>query len=208
MFEGLSLFHIGVVIASILIGMSVHEAMHSFVAYWLGDDTAKDEGRLSFNPLRHIDPITTIGLPLVMVLFGLPPILAAKPVPFDPRNVRWGEYGSALIAIAGPISNFILAAIAALLFRTFGADLSYDMAYAMFLFIIINISLFLFNMLPVPPLDGSRLLYAFAPEPLQRVMRTIEAFGLFAILAFVLLLMPIIGPYYSDILQSVYNFLM
>lgn len=207
MFEGLTAFHFVIVIASILIGMGVHEAMHSFVAYWLGDNTAKDEGRLTINPLKHIDPLTTIALPVIMIILGLPPLLAAKPVPFDPRNVRFNEYGAALIALAGPVSNFLLAAAAALGIRFFGADMSGELIQAFVLFIGINLSLFVFNLLPLPPLDGSRVLYAFAPQPLQRVMERIESFGLFAVLALVLLLFPIIGPYYSNIVQAVFDFL-
>lgn len=208
MFADLSVFQIVVVIVSILVSMSFHEAMHSFMAYWLGDSTAKDEGRLSVNPLKHIDLATTVILPVVMILFGLPPLLAARPVPFNPRNVRYGEYGAALVALAGPATNFILAAIAAVVLRSFGDGFSLEVIQAIVLFISVNLGFFIFNILPIPPLDGSRILYAFAPRPLQRVMETIESFGFFAILAFVLILFPIISPYYVHILQSLFNLLL
>lgn len=207
MFENLTLGQIGIVIVSILVSMSIHEAMHSFVAYWLGDSTAKDEGRLTVNPLKHIDPITTVALPVVMIMLGLAPILAARPVPFDPRSVRWGEYGAALVALAGPFTNLLLAVLGAGFLRIFGGDLDPSVAYGVLLFISINIGFFVFNMIPVPPLDGSRLLYAFAPEPLQRVMYTIESFGFFAILAFFFLLYPFIGGVVNDIYTSILQFL-
>ncbi|MGB4759297.1 MAG: site-2 protease family protein [Candidatus Saccharimonadales bacterium] len=208
MFESLTVTQIVIFVASILISMSLHEAMHSFAAYWLGDTTAKDEGRLSVNPIKHIDPITTVALPTVMVLLHLPPILAAKPVPFDPRSVRWGEYGAALVALAGPFTNLLLAILGAGFLRLFGADLDTSVVSGALIFISVNIGFFVFNMIPVPPLDGSRLLYAFAPEPLQRIMYTIESFGFFAILAFFFLLYPFISGTVGDIYTSILQFLL
>lgn len=181
--------------------------MHSYAAYWLGDRTAKDEGRLTLNPLAHIDVVTTIILPVVMVLMHMPPILAAKPVPFDPRSVRFGDYGAALVALAGPFTNLVLAGAGALAFRMFGAGGELT-GHIFLVFTAVNISFFVFNMIPIPPLDGSRLLYAFAPEPLRRVMRTIESFGFFAILAFFLLLFPLIRDTVVTINVSLLQFLL
>src|SRR4051794_12025742 len=109
MFGELSGVYILVFIVSLVIALSVHEAMHGFVAHWLGDDTAQLEGRLTLNPLAHIDLATTILLPTVLVLLHLPPILAAKPVPFNPARVKWDEFGAALIGVAGPLTNLALA---------------------------------------------------------------------------------------------------
>ena len=141
------------------------------------------------------------------MFLGLPPILIAKPVPFDPMQVRFGEYGSALVAIAGPFSNLGLAILAALLLRT-GILLDDLAVHVTGLFMVVNISLFVFNMLPIPPLDGSRLLYAFAPEPVQKVMYQIESMGFIFIVVILLVLFPILGPILSNINRAILTFLL
>ena len=105
----IDIIYIVIVLVVILFSMTLHEAMHGFVAYWLGDDTAKAQGRLSFNPIKHIDPFMTIILPILLAVSGLPIFGGAKPVPFNPHNIRFGEWGAALVAIAGPLTNFIIA---------------------------------------------------------------------------------------------------
>lgn len=202
-FETIAVFFI-----CLLIAMSIHEAMHGFVAHWLGDDTAHQEGRLTLNPVKHVDLYMTILLPTVMVALGLPPILAAKPVPFDPYKVRFGEYGAALVGLAGPFTNILLAIIGAVIVRLGGFAVGSTM-YAVFeIFISLNVGLFVFNMMPIPPLDGSRLVYAFAPEPLQRVMRQIESYGLLAVLAIFLLLFGFISPILININTTIINVLL
>src|SRR5689334_9429443 len=105
------------IVVVILISLSFHEAMHAYVGMKLGDDTALDEGRVSVNPLRHIDPLTTLVLPVItLIAFGIP-VLAAKPVPFNPMRVKFDEFGAALIALAGPLTNFAFAALGALLLK-------------------------------------------------------------------------------------------
>src|SRR5690606_15840461 len=108
-----SLTYILYILPALFLAMAFHEAMHAFAAHWLGDTTASDEGRITLNPLAHIDPVMTIALPVVLLLFGLPPILAAKPVPFNPARVRYDEFGAALIGIAGPLTNLLLAILTA-----------------------------------------------------------------------------------------------
>lgn len=171
--------------------------MHAWTGLKLGDTTAQEDGRISFNPLSHIDPILTVALPIItLLLFGVP-ILAAKPVPFDPRNVKWGEFGAAIIAFAGPLSNIIMATISALAVRFFFNDVGL-LSNFLILFAGLNVSIFVFNMVPIPPLDGSRILYAFSPESVQNFLMQLENFG------FVILMMLIIAvPAFSTILVNI-----
>ncbi len=178
----------------ILISMSLHEMMHGFAAHKLGDTTAQEAGRLTLNPLKHIDIITTVLLPMFLIAFGLPPFFAAKPVPFNPYRVRWGEYGAALVGLAGPATNFVLAAAAALGIRISGIAVGTEIYTIMTVFVSVNIAFFVFNMIPFPPLDGSRLLYALAPEPLQKFMAQIEGMGFTAILILMFVFFPILRP--------------
>lgn len=180
--------------------------MHAFVAHKLGDDTAEREGRLTLNPLKHVDLYTTVLLPVILIILGLPPILAAKPVPFDPSQVRYGEYGAALMALAGPFTNLALAAVAGLAFR-FGLVHDIGVANIISIFMSVNIALFVFNMIPIPPLDGSRLFYAFAPEPIQKIMYQIEAMGFLPVLLILLVLSQFISPVLTNINQSIFQFL-
>jgi Zn-dependent protease len=204
MFADITMVEILTIIGVLLVSMSIHEAMHAFTGLKLGDTTAAEEGRISLNPLRHIDPFMTIILPAItIIVFGVP-ILAARPVPFNPDRVKWDEFGAALIAAAGPLSNLVLAIIGAVILRSVGADgLPLTILNT---FIVLNISLFVFNLLPIPPLDGSRVLYAFAPEPLQRFMATIEPYGLFIV--FGLVLFGGFGDVIVSLNQAVQNFLL
>jgi Zn-dependent protease len=199
----ISYSHLLVLIAVLLISMSIHEAMHAFVGLKLGDTTASDQGRVSLNPLRHIDPFMTVLLPAITIfLFGFP-VLAARPVPFNPDRVKFDEFGAALIAAAGPLSNLLLAIIGATLlkFITF-TGIANDVAMT---FVTLNVALFVFNILPLPPLDGSRVLFAVAPEPVQRFMASIEPYGLFIV--FGLVLFGGFGPIILHLNDSILNLL-
>lgn len=208
MLTGLSLVDIAIVLLALLASLGVHEAMHAWVAHKLGDTTAKDEGRITLNPLKHIDLMTTIGLPLILMLMGLPPIFIAKPVPFDPHAVRFGDMGSALVALAGPLSNLGLAILAAIFLRLTGGALDEATLNVLVIFLMVNVGLFVFNMIPFPPLDGSRLLYAIAPDSVRKIMNLIESFGIMAIILFVLFLVPFLGPVIGDVNQAILRFLL
>ncbi len=197
-----------IIIPVLLVAMSTHEAMHAFAGFWLGDDTAKREGRLSLNPLRHIDPVTTLLLPVVtLVIFGIP-LLAAKPVPFNPNRVRFDEYGAALVGLAGPLTNLFLAVLAAVFLGGIGGQLGAGFVHVARIFIYLNIALFVFNMIPFPPLDGSRLIYALAPEPVQRVMYQIESGGIMTILIFLMIFLSTgLGNIIVNLDQSLFHFL-
>ena len=184
MLGDLNITAIAVLIVSIIISLVIHEFMHAYVGYLLGDTTAKQQGRISLNPLQHIDPVMTVLLPIVTLLIFHVPLLAAKPVPFDPRYVKYDEFGAALIAAAGPLSNLALAFLAALGLHIITGDSFF--VQALDFFMKINVAIFVFNILPIPPLDGSRVLYAFAPESVQRFMLQMEPIGLFIVFGLVL----------------------
>lgn len=180
---------LAILLVVLLLSMSIHEMLHAFAADWLGDDTARLMGRVSLNPLPHIDPIWTVAVPVLLYithshfLFG-----AAKPVPVNFNRLKYGEYGGAIVGAVGPFSNFLIAGIAAIVFNHTSPAAGTTMYQVLSLTISLNVGLFLFNMIPVPPLDGSRVLYAVAPRPIQEFMEYIESMGMISIVILVLLL--------------------
>ena len=195
---GMDITYLIIVLVTILLSMTLHEAMHAFMGYFLGDDTAKSQGRLSLNPIKHIDPIMTIALPLFLAVMGGPIFGGAKPVPFNPHKVRYGEWGAALVAIAGPLTNLLIA------FVVFGvgvlsgvitsAGVEATLAGQIVITAVsVNLGFFVFNMLPIPPLDGSRVLYALAPDPVKAGMEYIERYGIFLVFGLVLIGASVLG---------------
>jgi Zn-dependent protease len=174
----LDYIYIAVVLVVILFSMTIHEAMHAYVGYWLGDNTAKLQGRLTLNPLKHIDPFMTIILPITLALVGAPVFGGARPVPFNPHNIKFGEWGAALIAIAGPLTNFIIAFVSFGVWALLGMPDKGISSQIFVALISVNLGFFIFNLIPIPPLDGSRVLYALAPEPVRRAMEYIEKYGI------------------------------
>jgi Zn-dependent protease len=157
---------------ALLISLSTHEYCHALVSYLLGDSTAQRAGRLTLNPVAHIDPVGTILVPLLGAMSGFPVIGWAKPVPFNPYNLKHGKWGPVMVALAGPISNFLMAAIYLLMLRLVIAfmPISSDNLLVLFLtlLVMVNVVLGIFNFIPVPPLDGSKLLPALFTSPKYR----------------------------------------
>lgn len=189
------IIHLIIVLVVILFSMTLHEAMHAFVGYWLGDDTAKREGRLTLNPIKHIDPFLTIILPLGLALIGAPIFGGAKPVPFNPDRVRGGDWGAALVAIGGPLTNFLIAFVGFGIWAIAGTPTEGVGAQILTTIVAVNLGFFIFNILPIPPLDGSRVLYALAPEFIRAGMRWIEQFGIIFIFVIVLLASAALGQF-------------
>ena len=187
-----------IVLVTILLSMTLHEAMHAFMGHFLGDDTAKAQGRLTLNPLKHIDPVMTIALPVVLAIMGGPIFGGAKPVPFNPHQVRYGEWGAAMVALAGPLTNLLIAFVVFGVGVILGVISSDGIAMNLAGTIIwtavqVNLGFFIFNILPIPPLDGSRVVYALAPEVVRRGMEQIERYGIMLVFALVLVGSSVLG---------------
>lgn len=183
----------------IIIAVVFHEVAHGFAAYIEGDETPKRAGRLSFNPLVHIDPFFTIIFPLLLIVAGSPVVFGgAKPVPVNPLNFRRGKLSDIIVSSAGIITNLALAVIFSLLLRFFPSLSGFLIPG-----IIINVVLFAFNILPIPPLDGSRIVYPFLPYELKRVYLEIERYGFLIIFIFLYFFSGIIW----NIIQPIVNIL-
>jgi len=205
--------YIIVVVVVILLSMTLHEAMHAFVSYWLGDDTAKRQGRLTLNPVKHIDPFLTLLLPLMLAVIGAPIFGGAKPVPFNPDRVRYDEWGAALVALAGPLTNLLIAFIVFGIYVVGGAPQAGLFTTITITAVTVNLGFFIFNMIPIPPLDGSRVLYALAPEFVRRGMEAVERFGVMFVFLIILVASPLIGRFmlaainfFLEIFSHIFNF--
>ncbi len=203
---------VGVLIAFVivLVSMIFHELAHGLVAYWLGDDTAKSEGRLTLNPTKHLDPFLSILLPLIMFISGGPVFGGAKPVPVNSRNLKHGVWGMALVAIAGPLTNFVLALVGFLIGYYTGVFMTGAGIWGEILadVVTINLGFGVFNLIPIPPLDGSRVLYAIAPDGVRNVMTQMERWGILVVMFLVVLapgvISAIMGGAINGILEVFY----
>lgn len=185
---------------ALIFSIIIHEISHGAMAFKLGDTTAKDAGRLTLNPLKHIDPIGSVILPLSLYLISAGGFILgwAKPVPYNPLNLKNPRSGSALIGIAGPLSNLILAAIFAIIIRILNPFSGLEtIAPLLILFnvvVLINILLAVFNLLPIPPLDGASILFALLPTKYDALRRFLTQYGFYILIFFILFGFQLITP--------------
>jgi len=172
----------------------IHEYMHGWMAYRLGDSTAKDAGRLTFNPFAHLDWFGSFLLPLIMVVSNMPFVFGwAKPVPYNPYNLKDKKYGEAKVALAGPLGNLIVAIFFGLFLRLVPLS-SLTFVFLISTIITINLILMIFNLIPIPPLDGSKILAAFLPAKARQKYLSLERYGFIFILLFIMLAGDLIVP--------------
>ena len=176
----------------------VHEYSHAWMADHLGDPTARDAGRLTLNPLAHIDWFGTLILPLIMYFTTGMAFGYAKPVPYNPYNLKNQKRDSALVALAGPLSNFILALVLALFARFFPVNVFFVKMISIGVYV--NVLLMVFNLVPIRPLDGSKIFYALLPDSAWKIKRDLERYGMFLLIFFIMFGFRIIYP----IMQSIY----
>ena len=192
----LTLYEISIWAIPAVIAITFHEASHGYVAHLLGDDTAWRLGRVSFNPLVHIDPFGTVVLPVMLLLLHAPFLFGyAKPVPVNFRALRHLRVDSILVAAAGPGMNLLLATIAALAFHIVGyvpAPGAQWLAANLRNALLLNVILAIFNLLPVPPLDGGRILVGVLPGVLARPLSRLESYGLLILIG-LLFVLPLLG---------------
>ncbi|MBI2175595.1 MAG: site-2 protease family protein [Parcubacteria group bacterium] len=181
-------------IAILIMSVVIHEVSHGFVAHALGDPTAKYEGRLTLNPLRHLDPVGSVIVPALTYLLGGFIIGWARPVPYNPYNLRNQKWGPAAVGIAGPLSNIAVAVVFGLVVRFGAGALPVSFLSVSALIVLINLILAVFNLVPVPPLDGSKVLFALLPYRLLRVQEFLERYGLFVLFFFVFFLWRFLSP--------------
>jgi Zn-dependent protease len=195
-----TVYQLSVWVLPLLLAITLHEAAHAFVAHRLGDDTAWKLGRVSFNPIKHIDPFGTILLP-AMLLFAHSPFLFgyAKPVPVNFRALREPRSGMVLVALAGPATNIILAIAAAAAFHLMPfvpANYAQWVADNLKNMVLINVVLAVFNMMPIPPLDGGRVAVGILPRPLALPLARLEPVGMLILIA-ILILLPLAGSQFG-----------
>jgi Zn-dependent protease len=192
----ISLYAVSVWVLPLLIAITFHEAAHAFVAYRLGDDTAWQLGRVSFNPIKHIDPFGTVILPGLLLLSHSPFLFGyAKPVPVNFRNLNNPRLDMVWVALAGPVTNIILATIVAFAFHALPlvpADAAKWTADNLKNAFLINIVLAIFNMMPIPPLDGGRVAVGLLPRVLAYPLSRLEPYGMLILIG-LLILLPVIG---------------
>ena len=205
----ITLYGLSVWVLPLIIAITFHEAAHGYVAHMLGDNTAFERGRVSFNPLRHIDPFGTLILPAMLLLSHSPFLFGyAKPVPVNFRALRHPKIDMVWVALAGPGTNIALALAAALAFHGVGylpASAAQWVADNLKNAIVINVVLAVFNMLPIPPLDGGRVAVGLLPRALGTPLARLEPFGMLILIG-ILILLPLAGAQFGlnlDVISAI-----
>ncbi len=183
-------------IAVLIMSVVVHEVSHGFVANMLGDPTARILGRLTLNPIKHLDPVGSFFVPVLLALANAPVFGWAKPVPYNPYNLK-GKFGDAKVAAAGPLSNLLLAVVFGLVLRyavSFGISPDAPAMRILDVIVVINILLAVFNLIPIPPLDGSKVLFSFLPYQLRGLQEFLERYWLIFIAFILFFLWNILAP--------------
>jgi Zn-dependent protease len=203
-----------ITIACLIMSIVMHEVAHGYMANWLGDPTARLADRLTLNPFRHLDPIGSVLVPGFLYLSNAGLLFGwAKPVPYNPYNLKSQRWGEALVAIAGPGTNIMLALIFALIVRT-GAGMGVPPAFLELssYIVYINVLLACFNMIPIPPLDGSKVLAALLPYRLEMKYReltaAIESYGIMATFGFIFIFVYLLWKPFSEVVYAIYSFLL
>ncbi len=187
-------------IAIIIVSIVFHELSHGYVAYFLGDPTAKYAGRLTLNPLKHLEIFGSILVPILTYSLGGIVFGWAKPVPYNPYNIK-NKYGELIVAIAGPISNFLIAFIFSIYFRNLGEATASASGQLALLIIIVNVTLGVFNMMPIPPLDGFKVFTGLLPYNLRYIKEYIEKNMLLFVIIFIFGFSFILDPIVSWIFK-------
>lgn len=198
-----TIFFVAVLIFSVVI----HEVMHGVAADRLGDPTARYAGRLTLNPIPHLDPFGSVLLPLLLAFSGSPLFFAwAKPVPYNPYNLRAGRFSEAIVAFAGPLSNLVIALLTGLIVRV--GTFPVEVTAVFVLIIVVNVMLFLFNLIPIAPLDGSKILSAILPKGLahgyEKIRFRLESnpfLGMGIVVVFIL----VFGTQFSSVVFQIAN---
>jgi Zn-dependent protease len=205
----ITLYDVSVWVLPLVIAITFHEAAHGFVAHRLGDNTAFELGRVSFNPLKHIDPFGTLVLPAILLLSHSPFLFGyAKPVPVNFRALRNPRIGMVWVALAGPATNIALALVAASAFHGLAlapASTAQWLADNLKNALVINVVLAVFNMLPIPPLDGGRVAVGLLPGVLAAPLARLEPFGMLILIGF-LIILPLAGSQFGlnlDVISAI-----
>ncbi len=201
-----TIFQIIILIMSVVI----HEVSHGYAALWMGDVTAKYAGRLTMNPIKHLDPVGSIILPAFLVLISSPFLIGwAKPVPYNPYNLRNQRWGELFVAIAGPLSNILIALFIGIFVRLsflFGLPLGLQFVELALIAIFINLFLAIFNLIPIPPLDGSKVLFNLFPKQLLKIRPIMESYSFIFLIIFIVYFAGFLLPFVQKIAFLILGF--